>query len=364
MLRRFLFVLITPIVLFAGYLAWLLLSASPVDPAAWTPPEAPRLEGALASNFDLRRAERLAVDLVDGPEDVAVDAEGRIYAGTADGRIVRLPPDADAATEPETVADTGGRPLGLHFDAEGRLVVADAVAGLLRVDAGPSGDGRVETLATEADGLRFGFTDDLDIASDGRIYFSDASSRFGHERYLYDLLEARPHGRLLRHDPATGETEVLLDDLYFANGIALSRNEDFVLVVETYRYRIQRYWLEGPKAGTAEIFVDNLPGFPDGVSSNDRGTFWVALFTVRNQRVDILHPRADTKAILAKLPKFLWPKPEPYGFVLGLDESGRVVRAIQDPGGDTIPQVTSVEEVDGVLYLGNLDRNFIARLDL
>ena len=357
MLRRFLLILIAPIVLVALYLAWLLLSSSPIDPAGWDPPPAPALEGALVPNLDLRKAERLAVGQVAGPEDVAVDAEGRIYGGTVDGRIVRLDAAGGAL---ETFAETGGRPLGLHFDAAGNLVVADAARGLLRIDP----QGAVEVLTTEADGVPFRFTDDLDIASDGRIYFSDASSRFDHHHYLFDLLEARPYGRLLRYDPATGTTETLVDDLYFANGIALSQNEDFVLVVETYRYRIQRYWLTGEKAGTSEIFVDNLPGFPDGVSANRRGTFWVACFTVRNSRVDALHPRPDTKAILAKLPKIAWPKPANYGLVIGLDESGQVVRTLHDPGGDVIPQVTSAEEVDGVLYLGNLDKDFVARVAL
>ncbi|MEM8933362.1 MAG: SMP-30/gluconolactonase/LRE family protein [Acidobacteriota bacterium] len=357
MLRRFLLVLITPIVLVAAYLSWMLLSASPIDPEGWNPPPAPKLEGVLIPNLELRQTERLAFGQIVGAEDVAVDARGRIYGGLVDGRIIRL--DA-AGGGLETFAETGGRPLGLHFDAAGNLVVADAAKGLLRVDP----DGAVEVLTTESDGLPFRFTDDLDIASDGRIYFSDASSRFDHHHYLFDLLEARPHGRLLRYDPASGITETLLDGLYFANGIALSQNEDFVLVVETYRYRIQRYWLTGPRAGTAEVFVENLPGFPDGVSANRRGTFWVACFTVRNTRVDALHPRPDTKAILAKLPKIAWPKPANYGLVIGLDETGRVVRTLQDPGGDIVPQVTSAEEVDGVLYLGNLDKDFIGRVAL
>ena len=70
--------------------------------------------------------------------------------------------------------------------------------------------GQGGNLATEADGVPFAFTDDLDIASDGRIYFSDASSKFHQPDYILDLLEARPHGRLLRYDPSTGKTEVLL----------------------------------------------------------------------------------------------------------------------------------------------------------
>lgn len=343
-----------------GVLAAFLIAPGPIDPAPYDPPEPPPMAGPLAPNELLRQAQRIAGGKVSGPEDVAVDGAGRIYGGTADGRIVRVTLGADGGESIETFATTGGRPLGLHFDAASNLVVADAVKGLLRI----APDGAVTPLTSAAEGLDFGFTDDLDIGSDGAIYFSDASSRFGHESYLYDLLEARPHGRLLRYDPASGTTEVLLRDLYFANGIALSADESFVLVNETYRYRITRYWLRGPAAGTSDVFADNLPGFPDGVSGNRRGTFWAALFTVRNPVMDRLHPSVFAKRQLAKLPRFLWPKPAPYGLVLALDETGRIVKSLQDTTGEHVSQVTSAEEADGFLYLGNLALDYMSRFPL
>ena len=240
------------VLLLAGAALYLALKTSPIDPLAWDAPAAPQMTGVLEPNDTLMKAELLGQGQLHGPEDTAVDSQGRVYAGLADGRVVRL----EASGKVETFVDTGGRPLGMDFDAAGNLILADAWKGLLRIDP----QGKVETLATEADGVPFAFTDDLDIASDGRIYFSDASSKFHQPDYILDLLEARPHGRLLRYDPSTGKTEVLLKDLYFANGVALSANEDFVLVNETYRYRITRYWLKGEKAGQHEVFIDNLPG--------------------------------------------------------------------------------------------------------
>ncbi len=106
-----------------------------------------------------------------GPEDVARGADGLLYAGLADGRIVRL--KADGSTPPETVAETGGRPLGLHAAPDG-LYVADAERGLLAVSL----DGTVRTLTDAVDGARMVFVDDLDVAADGSIWFSDASARF------------------------------------------------------------------------------------------------------------------------------------------------------------------------------------------
>lgn len=324
----------------------------PIDPLAYTPPPRPLLVGAFEPNESLTRARLLAYGKVRGPEDVAVDAEGRVYGGTADGRIVRV--GLEGAVEGFAV--TGGRPLGLRFAPDGRLIVCDAVRGLLAVDP----EGRVTTLATEAEGVPLRFADGVDVARDGSVYFSDASSKYGQGEYLFDLLEARPYGRLLRYSPATGRTTVLLRDLYFANGVALSRDESFVLVNETYRYRITRFWLAGPKAGTSDLFADNLPGFPDGLSSNGEGTFWVALFTVRNPLVDrVFHPRPWAKRLLAKLPKAVWPRPESYGLIAALDEEGRPLRSLHDPGGRHVREITTAREFGGSLYFGTLENDWI-----
>ncbi|MEM9302564.1 MAG: SMP-30/gluconolactonase/LRE family protein [Pseudomonadota bacterium] len=326
-------------------LSWLLLPG-PIEPVAWSPAPAPAMTGAFTPNDRLALARIIAKGQIDGPEDVAVDADGRLYGGTQDGWIVRVDPDGSV----ERWVETGGRPLGLHFDAEGNLIVADSWKGLLAIDP----DGAVDALATGVDGRPFLFTDDLDIAADGRIYFSDASERFTQPDYMLDLLEGRPHGRLLVHDPRTGETTMLLDDLYFANGIALSSDEDFVLVNETYRLRITRYWLKGPKAGTHEIFLDNLPGYPDGVASDDAGRFYVALFTVRNRLGDTIADKPFIKRTIAKLPRVFWPKPAPHGFVLVLDEAGNVLESLQDAGGETVYNVTSAEPEGDLLFLGSL----------
>jgi sugar lactone lactonase YvrE len=364
-MRRALLVLVGLMVFGLGVLT---LLPSPIDAVAYAPPPAPVLRGPLAPNELLRAAELLAEGRIHGPEDVAVDAQGRLYAATADrsGLIQRL--DADGT--PRDFATTGGRPLGLRFSPGGNpalpgaggtsLIVCDSSRGLLSVDP----EGHVSVLATEAEGVPFRFTNNLDVAHDGIVYFSDSSTRFGQAGYLYDLFEARPSGRLLRYDPAAGTATVLLRDLYFANGVALSSDESFVLVNETYRYRTTRYWLKGPKRGTSDIFLDNLPGFPDNLDGNRKGSFWMALFTVRNKVADTLHPYPWAKTLMAKLPRFVWPRPEPYGFVLEIDETGRILRSLQDPGGQRVRHVTTAREHDGKLYLGSLDQAWIGRLAL
>ena len=352
-LRRFVF-------LFVLCGLFFLLWPSPIDPLAWQPVAAPALEGITAPNNELQNSQRLAEGQVRGPETLAIDSQGRVYGGLADGRIVRLSFELGGRELLETFATTGGRPLGLEFDAAGNLIVCDAVKGLLSIDP----QGAIAVLATGASGVPFHFADDLEIAADGRIYFTDASSKWGHETYLHDLLEARPHGRLLRYDPATRATEVLLPELYFANGVALSQNQDFLLVNETYRYRITRYWITGEKAGSSDTFADNLPGIPDGISSNGRGTFWVAMYTVRNAQADALQPSPFLKKQLAKMPPVFWPKPAPHGMVFAFDETSRIRATFQDSTGERVPHVTAVTEHDGWLYLGNLHENYLSRFQL
>lgn len=334
----------------------LFLKSAPINPAAFTPPEAPEFLGVLEANNLLQKAELLALGKISGPEEVALDKKGRVYAGTRDRKIMRLLPNGHL----EVFAETKGRPLGIKFDKDENLVVCDSNNGLLSIDT----KGNIKVLATSAEGVPFKFTNALDISEDGTIYFTDASSKYGQNEYLYDLLESRPHGRFMAYNPTTGKTEVILKDLYFANGVALSLQEDFVLINETSRYRILRYWLKGPKVGTHDIFIDNLPGFPDNISSNGKGTFWLALFTVRNKTADMLHPIPFFKAQLTKLPKLFWPKPKLYGLVLALDEKGIILKSLHDLTGKHLKEITSANEYGGFLYLGSLNNDRIGKYKL
>jgi sugar lactone lactonase YvrE len=341
--------------LFSMVLIFAFLPA-PIDPVAYSPDKAPEMTGVMSSNISLLNAELLALGKIQGPEEVAVDSQGLIYAGTRDGKIIRLLPNGRLVT----FADTQGRPLGIQFDKKNNLIVCDAYKGLLSIDP----EGKITVLTTSAADVPFKLTDALDISSDGTIYFTDASYKYDQKNYLYDLLETRPYGRFLAYNPSTGHTKVLLKELYFANGVALSRQEDYALINETYRYRIIRYWLKGPRAGSHEIFIDNLPGFPDNISSDRKGTFWVALFTVRNKVMDALHPLPFFKAQLSKLPKVFWPKPKPYGLVLALDERGKITQSLHEATGKHLREITSAREYDGYLYLGSLTNDRIGKYKL
>ncbi len=338
-------------------LAYLLLAPVPIAPAAWTPPAAPALTGQYAQNTRLSPVQKLSLGDGHKPEDVALDAEGKIYAGFEDGRIMVLQADG---TQPRVFANTHGRPLGLVFDREGNLIVADAIKGLLSVN--PAGE--ITLLAAEADGEKFGCLNDLDVGADGTIYFTEASSKFPMSQFTSDLLEHQPNGRLLALDPHASQPRTLLRGIYFANGVAVSPDQTFVLVVDTGEYRVRRVWLKGPKMGQDEVFIDNLPGFPDGISSNGRDRFWLALVTPRQALFDRMLPYPTMRKMVARLPKFMQPAPKRYSFVLALDSQGRVIENLQNGPPDNYSEIANVVEHNGALYFGSIGEDTVGRFPL
>lgn len=355
--RRVLFLVLRGLAAFglALVVTWLAMP-SPIGSLAWIPSPAPALDGPYKMNTLLQGAELRHRALI-GPEDIAFDKEGRAHAGLADGRIVRF--DGDAVTE---LVHTGGRPLGLAFSPkDGQLYVGDADRGLLRVDLEQR---RVEVVVASAEGDDFNFTNELVIASDGTIYFTDSSSVWGLGRYTEDLLDQRPTGRVIRHDPTTSTTTVLARELSFANGLALMPDERSLIIAETGRYRLWRLWLDGDKRNLKEVITENLPGFPDNLSVSPRGTIWVAMASTRKRLLDIVHPHPFLKDALASLPPVLRPRPVRWGFVLEVDAEGRPLRSLQDPDGEVISNVTSAIERDGRLWLGNLDGQGVAVVTL
>lgn len=343
--------------LLAAFAAYLLAWPTGMEPVAWTPPPAPALEGVYAYNEKLKGIQQLAVGVGKGPEAINVDAVGRVYAGYADGRVLQLTGNGGNYTE---MVNTGGRPLGITFGPNGGLVIADARKGLLHLGR------KLTELAREADGVPFGFTDDADNTRlDKNVYFTDASSKFGYGRHMTDLLEHGPNGRLLEYNVATKQTRVLMSGLHFANGVAVGPNDEYVLVNETGEYRVHRYWLKGARAGTHEVFIDNLPGFPDNITYNDRGVFWLAIFAPRDAMLDGLLPgKLYLRTVLSKLPAFLQPRPRRHAFVLGLDTAGKVVANLQYAGDDAYAPITSVREHGPFLYFGSLTYPAIGRLPL
>jgi sugar lactone lactonase YvrE len=337
--------------------AYFLVWPSPVRPVAWTPSPSPGFSGAFARNASLGGVTLLAKGSAIAPETVAAGPDGWLYAGVGDGRVLRIHPDTGSS---QTYADTGGRPNGLGFDANGRLIVGDSFRGLLAVDH----DGHVTQLLSEVDGLPLTFTDDLDIAKDGTVWFTDGSQRFRDGQGTYEFLEGSATGRLISYDPETGTARTRLAGLRFANGVALGPGDEFVLVNESLGYRTRRLWLAGDRSGEVDTFFDNYPAAPDNVTFNGRDLFWVAFFMPRDPLFDSVHPHPFLKKILSRIPLAFMPGPESkLAFVIALSPDGKIVHNLQDWSG-RYHSTTSAIEIAGSLYIGSIASDAIGKLSL
>lgn len=343
---------------FGLLVAYLTLWPVPIDPVPWQAPPNPGYTGAHAENRRLAGVELIDLAGRHGPEDLAQDAAGRVYAATEDGAILRL---VDGRLE--RFAETGGRPLGIEFDRQGTLWVADAFRGLLAV----SPQGAVRVVADVAEGVPIRYADDVDIADDGVVYFTDASTKFGAEAHggtypasVLDINEHGGYGRLLVHDPRDGSTRVALDGLQFANGVAVSHDQRSVLVVETGEYRVIR-WPRGGAKDAIEPVLGPLPGFPDNLARGRDGRYWVGLISPRSGPLDAASGSPFVRRIFERLPAAIKPKARAYPHVVAFDEAGRVVADLQDPAG-AHAFTTGVLETDEHLYVSSLRAPTLARL--
>lgn len=338
---------------------WLTLLPVDIAPVAWQSPDPDQRANhpsarVLAEAEALAPMQRLMTDLA-GPEALIIEANADVIAGLADGRIVRFNLNQPQWQE---LANTGGRPLGLARHPDGRLIIADAKLGLLSLAA----NGTLRVLTNSADGQGFGFTDDVVIDAEGRYaYFTDASSRWGYGHDDLAILEHGGDGRLLRYDFSTGSTETLLNNLEFANGVALSADESFVLVCETGAYRVTRYFLSGGRINSTDTFIDNLPGFPDNIRLGQDGRFWLALFAPRNPLLDWLDSSPSLRTMMARA-LIVLPKPVAHrAMVLQLSPEGLVERNLQNDDGGSYAPITTAVEFSGALYLGSLSQQGIGR---
>ncbi len=331
----------------------------PVQPVAWKAPPAPGYVGVHAVNPWLGNLTLIPLGPESGPEHVALGPDGKLYAAVASGSILRMNPDG---SEQIVFSRTGGRVLGFDFDASGHLIAADAMLGLLAIDK----NGKSRLLSDQVAGDPIRYADAVVVAKTGKIYFSDASRRFAprdwggtFEAAVLDILEQQATGRILEYNPANQRTRVVAQGLSFANGVALSEDQQTLLVAETGRYRIWKIDVNAraldvrQPSPQASVLLDNLPGYPDNLMRGQFGLIWVGLSGPRSPVVDRMAEQPFLRAVTLRLPRFLWPLPKPYGHVFAFTEDGQVHVDMQDPQGK-YPESTGVTETPDRLYFQNL----------
>lgn len=321
-----------------------------------------------AQNDKLRRVETIGLGEIESPEDVVLDADDNLYCGNRHGDIVRfLAPDYK---EQEVYAHIGGQPLGMAMTREGMLYVCVGGMGLYRVTPARQvekvTDETNRSLLSIIDDSRLRLADDLDIAPDGRIFFSEATVRYEMHEWPTDSLEARGNGRIICYDPRNGKTTTCLRNLVFPNGIVMASDGQSILFAESWACRISRYWFDGPKAGQVERVIDDLPGYPDNLNRASDGNYWLAIMGMRNPVFDLaMRKPAFRRRMSKKLPGDEWLAPNlNTGCIVKISESGEVLDVMWDLGGMNHPMITSMREHRGQLYIGGIHNNRIGRLKL
>ena len=307
--------------------AYLAFWPVPIEPVAWAAPASSGYTGPHATNQKLAKLQHIDLKGETGPEHVTIGPDGKLYTAVDGGKVLRMNPDGSGQ---EVFAKTGGRVLGFDFDAAGNLIGADAYLGLVSI----AKDGKVTLLADKVDGDPIRFADAVAVARNGRIYFTDASTRFGPregggimEASMLEVIEMSASGRVLEYDPATKKTRVIAKGFSFANGIALSEDQQSLFVADTGKFRVMKVPVQGN--APAQVFLDNLSDKP------------------------------MMRKIIMRLPRALWPIPKDQGHVFAFTEDGKVVADMQDPAGG-YPETTSVTETPGRLYIQSLHGKTLA----
>ncbi|MBL8906004.1 MAG: SMP-30/gluconolactonase/LRE family protein [Rhizobiales bacterium] len=347
-----------------------LLSKVYVSPTYAELPPAPATEGEspYALNDRLRPVEAIGLNRIDGPEDVILDEDDNIYAGNRTGDIVRF--HAPDYSRQEVFAHVGGRPLGMAFARDGSLLCCIGGMGLYRITR----DRKIEKLTDETnrswfsviDDSRLRLADDLDIAPDGRVFFSEATIRYEMHEWPVDCLESRGNGRIICFNPSTGVTRTVLKNLLFPNGICMTLDGQSFLFAETWACRVSRYWFDGPKQRQVETVIADLPGYPDNINRASDGSYWLALVGMRTPALDLaLKMPGFRKRMARRIAPDEWMYPNiNTGCVLRFDETGRIIETLWDLGGENHPMITSMREHKGYLYIGGILNNRVGRLKL
>ncbi|CAL5229353.1 g12664 [Coccomyxa viridis] len=335
------------------------------------------LEGPYATNEKLKNATKLFEGQIHGSESVALARDGSLWMLDKYGYVWRAPEDGKGsyALEKEPLAQLGpGRPLGFDFDKQGNLIVCNSGSGLVMLEKDSKKVVLLTSRVSADDPLdpdsTIDYINDVVAASDGIIYFTDSvqgimprRNAYGFwdtmEAYMLTLFQGEPSGRLLSYNPATRKTHVVAQEFWFANGVALSKDEDFIAVVETNTQTVHKVWLTGAKAGQKEVLISKMPGFLDGITTSSTGTFWVAVVVPKMDLVRYLSNKV-VRFVVAWLPQEVKPPVPEWGAVVEVHPDGRALQALYDSDGTHVQRISAVTEAGDRLYFGNLAGDYVS----
>jgi len=325
--------------------------------------------------------EKIGLGVLNGPESLVWDQAGNLYTSVADGSIRKIDKvtgeiSVYAYSVPNLSAEDRakcgvsvlneplcGRPLGLEFDSAENLWIADAYKGILKVPR--SNPSNVQVIVNNYNGVPFKMANSLYLTNDEKtLYFTDTSQVYTRMSFVSIVVANKPDGRLFKLNLTTGALTVEIDDLRFANGIAVGKNEEFLAVNECSARKIRKYYLKGRKAGQNEVMVEDIGGYNDNIRPDGNGNFYVGLFSYASEELSAIldYPKLQQLALTYIPPLNTLGLIDTAGLVKKIDSKGRVLEEIRSANGTLFARCAEADVHDGYLYLGSVLNNYIGKV--
>jgi sugar lactone lactonase YvrE len=274
----------------------------------------PSMDGALSPNDRLDALAAIG-DPVPGADDFTAGGDGALYL-SAGKQVLRLAGDGHA--QRSVFAEFDGDAGGLAVHPDGRLLVCVAGRGLAAIDA----SGRHSWLSQIEDRPLSCLTSVV-ATPEGAILASDGSLQNEPANWCRDLMEKNRSGRLIACGPGLDAPKVLLRDLHYPHGLALSADGKYLWFTESWAHRVSRAALSGREIAAPEIVIGNLPGYPARLGRAAAGGFWLSVFALRTHLIDFVLREDDyRKDMMRTIPEAFWIAP-------ALVTSGHVLEPMQ-----------------------------------
>ena len=228
---------------------------------------------------------------------------------------------------------------------------------------------------------------------------AQTTRRWTSRKFYLSHIEGDQTGQLLKYTPKTDRLEILKENLAMPKGLELSDDKKSVLISEFLTRRVRRLHLAGPKKGSLEILMHNLPGEPNHIRRSENSeSYWIALNAVRNSThygyLDQFSNNVLVKEAILYLIKgvedlflifkrfidsdywlFKWNNyvfdwylnDFKHGLIIQIDSSGKILNAFHSSNG----KLTSIEEVNEInlnkeksIFLTSAYNEFIAKLNV
>jgi len=236
------------------------------------------MSATVTEPFRVRSLEVVAeTDAHEGPV-YAADEHALYLTSVRRGTQVAIKRLELATGRVETVRNETNVANGMVLDHEGRLVVCEqgtleTPARISRLDRKT---GEVETIVDCCGGLPLNSPNDVVVAGDGAIWFTDPS--YGH------LQGFRPapwrHDAVYRHDPSTDETAVVAERFDKPNGLAFSPSERLLYVSDNGApHHLLAFTVAGTRLGPSHLLAVGTPGHPDGLKVDEAGRIYASATT-------------------------------------------------------------------------------------